>query len=168
MPAGATYEPIATTTGSGTSLVTFSSIPSTYTDLRLIVFASMTTGDTIDVNFNGTSGTSYSYTELTGNGTTAASTRATSYSKFLIPRLQVSGTGTTKFMSIFDIFSYAGITNKTCLITTSCDKNGSGSVERTVGLFRSTSAITSISLQTTNFYNYDSGSQFTLYGIKAA
>jgi hypothetical protein len=45
MPAGNTYEAIATQTlGSAAASVTFSSIPGTYTDLVLVVAGTLTTG----------------------------------------------------------------------------------------------------------------------------
>jgi len=61
--------------------------------------------------------------------------------------------------------SYAGSTNKTVLSEAANDKNGSGIVNRLVGLWRNTSAITSIT--GTTFAGTLTGTA-TLYGIKAA
>jgi hypothetical protein len=55
-------------------------------------------------------------------------------------------------------------TNKTVLGRSSA---ASGFVEAAVGLWRNTSAITSITA-TTGGQSYQTGSTFTLYGIKAA
>jgi len=63
MAAGATYEPIATTTvsGSSTSTVTFSSISGTYTDLVIIGnLGSQTTNAFPYLQFNGDTGSNYS------------------------------------------------------------------------------------------------------------
>lgn len=53
-----TYEPIATSSPTGNT-VTLSSIPQTYTDLRLVVNGSSTTSTSIFVKFNGDTGTNY-------------------------------------------------------------------------------------------------------------
>jgi hypothetical protein len=68
-----------------------------------------------------------------------------------------------------DIFSYAGSTNKTVLNKVATDKNGSGGVEYNVGLWRSTSAITSISLTLeASAQDFPVGTTATLYGILKA
>jgi len=166
MPAGATYEPIATASPSGTSDITFSSIPSTYTDLRLVCFMQAVSGTLQPaLTINGDTGTNYSNTRLVGDGASATSARQTSQTEMTLSN---SATATT-VPAIFtaDFFSYAGSTNKTVLGVASADKNGSGHVERKVFLWRNTAAITSIKI---NVYgvNVASGSTITLYGIKAA
>ena len=163
----ATYEPIATTTLATTSTsVTLSSIPSTYTDLRVVVYlkSSGTSDYGLRGYINGDTGSNYSETNLQGYGS-AVSSQLTSQS-------QASYTFTYGFSNegalfTFDFFSYAGSTYKTFLVTGSNDQNGSGSVDRSVQLWRSTSAINSI-----NFFpasnDFAAGSTFTLYGIKNA
>lgn len=156
-----TYEPIATTTLSGsTSEVTFTSIPATFTDLRL-VFVGTSASQALAIQFNGDTSTNYSRTIISGDGTSASSPRNTS-----LDRLIIASLNSTPLLTSLDIFSYAGSTNKTGLINESRDQNGSGLVLRAVGLWRSTSAITSLRL-----YGY-SGSNITgtatLYGIKNA
>jgi hypothetical protein len=163
-----TYEPIATTTPSGVSTFTFSSVPSTYTDLVLILsIIGGGTGD-LDVSFNGASGgTLYSMTTLSGNGTAVSTASFTSY-----PAIRTTlGFGlSTTIPSFFkvDIFSYAGSTNKTCLVTNSMDRNGTGETRSTVGLWRNTAAITSIVVSSPQAQNFAAGTTATLYGIKAA
>jgi len=163
----ATYEPIATTTlSSAASSVTFSSIPATYTDLVLVVTGLFTSsGGNSRIRFNGDTGTNYSNTRLQGDGTSASSNRSTSQA-FL--RLDYDGNSSTvPNMTRTNIFSYAGSTNKTCLIESSEDKNGSGSTVRTVGLWRDTSAITSIEVLMSSS-TFATGTIATLYGIKNA
>ena len=173
MAAGATYEPIATQTlASAAASITFSSIAATYTDLRLVLTAlSATSAGTYPyVYFNGISGTTnYSQTNISANGATAISSAETSVgSTYLV------GSGTFVFCTdvipgtaTLDIFSYAGSTNKTTLCSTSIDTNGAGNVARSVILWRSTAAITSINLGKLG-QNYGIGTTATLYGIKAA
>lgn len=164
----ATYEPIATTTlGSATSSITFSSIPSTYTDLRLVFMIQNSSGTDIGVRYNSDSGSNYSATFIRGNGTAAASTRVTSQTEI---DLNWYGGNSSSYPSLhtIDIFSYAGSTNKTALFTRAGDYNGSGTVQAFVGLWRSTSAITSVTFTTIDATNMPVGTMATLYGILKA
>ena len=155
-----TYEPIATTTlGSAASTITFSSIVGTYTDLRL-VFNLITPGYDSTLTVNGDSGTNYSYTLIRGNGTSAVSGRGTSTAGVILDY-----NASSPALFTVDFFSYAGSTNKTFLTTSSEDANGSGTVDRKVGLWRNTAAITSVTLSSTNM---SIGTTATLYGIKNA
>ena len=167
----ATYEPIATfTAGVLTTSITFSSIPASYTDLRLVVVGrgGTGTGATWDcyTRFNSDSGTNYSTTVLSGNGSAASSFRITSDTG--IYGLMPGPTATAGVYGLLNlyVFSYAGSTNKTTLSESNADANGSGNVNRIVGLWRSTSAITTISLHPN--VNFAIGSTATLYGIKNA
>jgi hypothetical protein len=167
----ATYEPIATTTtGAGVSTITFSSITSAYTDLRIaITFTGAAGGTQGNLRFNGDSGTNYSFTRLNGNGSTASSGTNTNANAIYYGDYTAVGTSTTipEFSSI-DIFSYAGSTFKTVLENSAADYNGSGGVCYQVGLWRNTAAITSITLILQGGTNFGTGSTATLYGIKNA
>ena len=161
----ATYEPIATTTlGSAAASITFSSITSAYTDLRIVLRHQLITSDGfVYFTFNGDTGTNYSYTQLRGDGASATSSRNTN-----VTALQrIYSYIAQPAMSLIDIFSYTGSTNKTVLYTSEADQNGSGNVLRLVGLWRSTSAITSITLTGING-NLATGTTATLYGILKA
>ena len=158
----ATYEPIATATLSGsTSEVTFSSIASSWTDLRL-VFLGVSSAQSLCLQFNGDTATNYSLTVLRGDGTSAVSSRNTSIDRLIVQSL----TGTNPNLVTCDIFSYAGSTYKTCLNSSSEDNNGSGNTRQSVGLWRSTAAITSIRVY--GFSGSNITGTATLYGIKAA
>jgi hypothetical protein len=158
-----TYDKIATTTMAGTAVsVTFSSIPATYTDLRLVVVATTSVADSISLQFNGDTAANYSVTILNGNGTAVSTSRSTGTTKIYttnnlsttIPKLYTA-----------DIFSYTASIFKTALISMAGDTNGSGTLEYNVGLWRSTSAITQVVV------GIGSGNltgTATLYGIKAA
>jgi hypothetical protein len=165
MPAGATYEPIATSSPSGVLSVTFSSLGS-YTDIVAIVRPIYASGGSdVSVQFNGDTATNYSNTNLAGDGTTASSARDSSDTYIRTGGSIANG---QPAMQKWNFFSYAGSTKKTVLVEVSNDLNGSGRVRRAVGLWRSTAAITSIKFEATGGINFASGSMITLYGIKAA
>lgn len=158
-----TYEKIATTTLSSTaSSVTFSSIPSTYTDLVLVTNPAASGGD-IGMQFNTDTGTNYSYTVIKGNGTTAASVRSTNTSRlYMVYDLTMA----TDFSlnSIAHIMNYSNATTyKSALIRSN---RASAGVETMAGLWRSTSAINQVKVLGSVVFAI--GSTFTLYGIKAA
>ena len=162
----ATYEPIATTTlGAAASSITFSSIPATYTDLRIVFTATVTVADSALIRFNSDTATNYSRTLLTGTRSAATSSRNSSVAQIYLTNDDISTTSPQLFE--IDIFSYAGSTYKTCLIRSSQDKNGSGVVLNEVGLWRSTSAITSFTF-VTGLGSFAVGTTATIYGIKAA
>lgn len=160
-----TYEPIASTTlGSAATSVTFSSIPGTYTDLVLVAFMKESSGTTYtSLRLNGDTGTNFSTTDLYGSGGSAISTRQSNQS--VIANGQ-SSTGGSYTATIINLMSYAN-TNvfKTTLAAT---VNPAVLVLRSVGLWRSTSAITSVTLLTSTADTWVAGSTFSLYGIKAA
>jgi hypothetical protein len=165
-----TYEPIATTTlGSSQQTITFTSIPATYTDLVFVCSAKQdgtATSTGAFVRFNSDTGTNYSDTSVSGNGTSASSGRNSNTNGMYIlnPNDTVYGT------FIFNIQNYAN-TNiyKT---TISRQDIASSATLAIVYLWRSTSAINNISITATDSSggvqdNFVSGSTFTLYGIKA-
>lgn len=165
-----TYDKIATTTlSSAAATITFSSIAASWTDLKLIFTGTTTVaGQYINLTFNGSSAANYSWTVLRGNGTVAGTGTAVDETKIQLGDYLVSGSSTTiPFFTTMDVFSYAGSTNKTLLSTTSNDLNGSGAVINLVGLWRSTAAITSITL-TISANNFATGTSATLYGILKA
>ena len=168
-----TYESIQSyTLGSAASSITFSSIPGTYTDLKIICVGRVT--DAITSAFlglypNNGSGTTYSRTQLWGDGSSAQSSNTTNATYAPIGTLPGSSVATGIFHYVSaDIFSYAGSTNKNWLWESSGDQNGSGQVYRGIGLWRSTAAITSIVLQCPGGQTLDVGTTATLYGIKNA
>jgi hypothetical protein len=161
-----TYEKIQSTTlGSASATITFSSIPATYTDLRLVIVATGTAPSDVNMVFN-SSGSACSWTQLAGSGSAASSGRITTALSRAYITLNFDVLSTTvPQMYTVDVFSYAGSTNKTCLITFQEDKNGSGYVGNKVGMWPQTAAITSITLNGTNFAI---GTTATLYGILKA
>jgi hypothetical protein len=162
-----TYDNIATTTlGSAAATITFSSIPATYTDLRLVLVGIDSAGAGVRMTYNNDTATNYSNTQLYGAFNTAYSGRSTSIAYC---DLSVFGLFSTPKLIEVDIFSYAGSTNKTCLVGFSGDTNAASTdgVARVVNLWRSTSAINRIDLSLSGG-SYDAGTTATLYGIKNA
>jgi hypothetical protein len=163
-----TYEKIATTTlGSANNTITFSSIPNTYTDLRLVFVGATTAANDPYIQFNGVTGSSYSQTSVSGDGASASATSSGGYTtRFSIPGGR-QPSANVMWMWELDLFSYTSSTYKTGLFKVSMDKNGSGSVNYAAGLFASSSAVSSISIliPTTT---YIAGSTATLYGILKA
>jgi hypothetical protein len=160
-----TYEPIATQTlGSATNNITFSSIPSTYTDLILVanIGVSVATANTF-IRFNSDSGSNYSVTQLRGNGSSATSHRLSNQTRI---NTDYDGFSTSLGSNIIiQVQNYSNsTTNKTTLIRTN---EAAYSTVATVGLWRNTAAITSIFFSV-DTHNFITGSSFTLYGIKAA
>lgn len=158
-----TYEPIASTTlGSAAADITFSSIPGTFTDLVLVLNGGFATNTSdLYTQFNSDTGTNYSNTDLRGDGSAAASSRTSSVAYIRHNQNTVDAQSTW----IIHVMSYANANvNKTTL--SSFASAGAG-VERTVGLWRSTSAITAIKVYTSSG-NLSSGFTASLFGVRAA
>lgn len=167
MPAGSTYSTIATTTlGSAASSYTFSSISGIYTDLFLVINGGTSaSGQSIGMQFNSDSGSNYSSTEMWGTGS-ATSSGTLSNATFIRAVGRGIGTDSTLIDTGFvSIQNYSNTTtNKTSLIRSGV----SGGTIASVGLWRSTSAITSITLFGEGPSNLITGTTLTLYGIAAA
>jgi len=161
-----TYTPIASNTlGSAAADITFSSIPGTYTDLVLVLnggFATNTSDLYIQVgNSTIDTGSNYSNTDLRGNGSAAASSRTSSVAYMRQNQNTVDSPSTW----VINVMSYAN-TNVFKTLLSSFASAGNG-VERTVSLWRSTSAITELKVYTSSG-NLSSGFTASLYGVKAA
>jgi hypothetical protein len=154
-----TYEPIATTTTGGTSSVTFSSIPQTYTDLVLIVNTFEPSNyQSMSVRVNGDTSSSYSETRIIGTGSSASSGRSTNSTNWYVSQIW---DGTVVRLNIMNY------TNTSVYKSAVSRGDASGQWTMTSShLWRNTSAITSLTVERGG--NFTSGSTFTLYGIKAA
>lgn len=148
------------TVGSAVSSVSFTSIPSGYTDLQIVFSGAITTGfDAIGLQFNGDTATNYSRVYLAGNGSAASSSLSSSQSV-----IQIGIMGTEQSNSIFQIMNYS---NATTYKTAIARGNSSANATRAgVGTWRSTAAINRVDL-ITGSSTFISGSTFSLYGIKA-
>jgi hypothetical protein len=157
-----TYEPIGTQTGNGSaSTITFSSIPSAYTDLVLVTNILTTANANQSIRINGDTGSNYSTTSLYGTGASAFSGR-TSNNTALTFQSEAFSTSTVSLLSVLHFMNYANTSTYKTIISRTSQANRAA--EANVNLWRSTSAITSISIQGATF---TSDAVFTLYGIKA-
>jgi hypothetical protein len=165
-----TYEPISSTTisGTSTSTITFSSIPQTYTDLELVIQVrenSTSDGNTF-INFNSDTGTNYSLTQLYGSGSSGSSNRVSSQTKTgFYGNASQTDASTTYGLSKAYILNYSNSTTYKSIYSQGNFTNIE--VVARMHLWRSTAAITRIDL-TLATGNYANGSVVTLYGIKAA
>lgn len=158
-----TYEPIATTTlTSAQTSVSFTNITGTYTDLIVIVNGQDSTNGYVLVRYNNDSNSIYSRTAVYGDGSNPQTFRQSSQTSHFV----ATGGGTPQGQKI-QINNYS---NTTIFKTTLLNENRSdSSVGITVGLYRSSSAISRIDfISATGGATINSGSTFTLYGIKAA
>lgn len=153
------------TLGSAVSSVTFSSIPGTYTDLVLVSQPKSTSSEAIVyIQFNSIGGTSYSSTYISGNGTSATSGRRTNAGLGVIAEVYSTSTaGATTFVT--QVMDYANTTTFKTYLSRG-NRTDTQGTEVMVGLCRSTSAVSSITLYIGGT-TFASGSNFKLYGIEA-
>jgi len=153
--------------------ITFSSIPSTYTDLVLRTSArcdraTFPAGYNLRVNGSTTNG---STTYLYGDGATAGSGRQTSN---WIQIGQISGanqTDNTFTSAEIYIPNYASSSQKPVGLFNAQEQNSVSTyvqMDATAGLYNQTTAITSLVIGFTGAYNFVSGSSFYLYGLKSS
>jgi hypothetical protein len=148
------------TVGTATASVTFSSIPSTYTDLVIVTSIQRTATGNTRIRFNGDTGTNYSTTYIEGNGTAASSVRVTNQTYMT---LDYSNSTSSWVPSIANIMNYANTTTNKTIINRTGD---AGVVVLAYAqLWRNTAAINSITLLSDT--TFAAGSTFSLYGIKA-
>jgi len=153
----------ATVTSGGTTSVTFSSIPSTYTHLQLRISAQVATTANCVIRLNGDSGTNYMthYLEATGGSSISAGaiSSGTSFSGGVY-----SADSNVFSGQIIDILDYTNVNkNKVIRNLSGFDRNGTLTwLDFSSGLWLNTAAITSISI-TNNLNQYSS---FALYGVK--
>ena len=168
MPLPSTMTPIATQElSSNAASVSFSNIPQTYTDLVLVINVRGSSDTESDIGFrvNSDTASNYSQTRIYGQVSSVGSDRGSSATSINIGRQG----GSVFAPNTIHIMNYANTTtNKTILARSSHATSGSSITLANVGLWRSTSAITGITLIQLGAQSYKTGSTFTLYGVKAA
>ena len=155
---------------SSAASVTFSSIPSTYTDL-VVRFSTRTdeagqTRSSVILKLNGTTA-NYSYTRLIGNGSAASSSRVSSGLEFDVGDTSgAAGTSNTFGSGEIYIPSYTVSQNKPLASYLAQENNTTSAFIRTyANLWSNTASITTLEISTPGG-NFVSGSSFYLYGIK--
>jgi hypothetical protein len=165
------YESIASATGTGSSgTITFSTISSSYQSLQIRGVFNVSSGsDYLLLRFNSDSSASYTTHSLLGDGANPSTLSLTGRTSIFTCPATGSVQQTNPGTVLIDIHNYTSTTqNKTVKIFGGVDKNGSGSIDLTSGLYINTSAISSISLILQNGGTFTTSSQFALYGIKGA
>ena len=156
----------------GATSITFSNIPQTFTDLKVVVSGRTdyaNSSDEVYLKLNGSSASIYSWKMLYGTGSAAASA-SDSAEGYGIAGVQIDGsTATASVFSNGEIYipnytsaNYKSISMEHCPETNATAIN----MKMVAGLWSSTAAITSLSLSggTGNFVQY---STFSLYGISS-
>jgi hypothetical protein len=143
------------------SSITFSSIPSTYTDLYILL-SSRGDNPFVGIRFNG-SGSNFSMRKIEGDGANVAA--ASRGDNFVGYASSTSNTANT--FGNFGIYipNYAGSRNKQFLAEGVGENNGSAFQQLVSGLWSVSSAISSIELYSWNATNFNQYSSATLYGI---
>lgn len=170
------FQSIATVSvgSGGATTIDFTGIPSTYQHLQIRAFARGNTNDNIDDiawRFNSDSSSNYVAHYVIGNGSSAFSGvgRPLSYAVWLRVANNLSPSNTFG-LGVLDILDYKN-TNKFKVgrsLSGVDNNNTTGQLMFTSSVWKSTSAITSISLFSTNSSSFRQYSHFALYGIKGA
>lgn len=157
-----TYKKIATQTmTTATATVTFSSIPATYTDLVLIVTGTTNSGRNFHITINSDTTGSYSFTALSGDGTSASSSQLSNETLLRMAALwSVQGNITMDFLN------YSNTTTKKTILSRT--RNAANQANASVGLWNNTSAINRLDFFLSGPDNFLTGTTFTIYGILAA
>jgi hypothetical protein len=164
-----TFELIASSTvgSGGAANIDFTSIPSTYTDLQLLLSLRTNTNSTSDqtlISFNGSTA-SFSARLLIGNGSAASST---TIARYTMPNGNTDLTASTFSSGSVYIPNYAGSTNKSYSADGVQENNATGALAiLTAGLWSDTAAINQITL-TPNAGSYVQYTTAYLYGVKNA
>jgi len=176
MAAGNTYVALASTTlSSPAASVTFSSISSAYTDLVLIKQGMDAVNGGFWLRYNSDTATNYSIINMGASGSSTFSYFAGSQN-YIWADTYYTGTGTVatdKPMVKANIMNYANTTTYKTTICRSDDVRTAGSdgtVYTGVGIWRNTAAINTITCIVASNpagANFNTGSTFSLYGIKA-
>ena len=171
-----TYTLIASSTvgSGGVADITFSAIPSTYTDLSLIVSARSVFGPTVyedlRLEFNGSGGTAYSTRMVYGDGSSANSASTSSNAKIFWSFFSSDAATANTFGSIqIYIPNYAGSNYKSISSDSAAETNATATVMALAsGLWSDTAAITSIKMTTSGAVNLMQYTTAYLYGISSS
>jgi hypothetical protein len=169
-----TFTKIASVTvgSGGASNIEFTSIPGTYTDLKLVhctrtnrsVFV-----EAIYLEFNGSGGTAYSDRLFFGTGAAALSNSSSSQANINNVAISAGDTATANTFGNGEIYipNYAGSNNKSVSADSVSENNSADAyMYLNAGLWSNTAAITSIKLVPVNGNSFKQYSTAILYGIK--
>lgn len=162
----ATYDSIASANAlSGLSTVTFSSISSSYTDLRLVVSALTTSSTTLYMRYNADTGNNYGTYSLLADGFNWSQYLDAGTSRLNLTEVNTIGTNVSVFETwTIDIMNYADSRMKPCLISAS---QRNAQIMYKIGNWTNFTAINQIEVGIAAGA-FVAGSRITLYGIKRA
>jgi len=158
-----TYDLISSSIlGSSTTTVSFTSLPSTYRDLRLVIQGKATASSYYAfLRFNNDSSSTYRGMWMYGDGNNRAGNGAAD-NKFQLGAQNSYWDSSNEVMVTIDMLDYRGSTkNRTILSRFS---KGTGYVELFTGQILNTATATSVQI-TMNVGQFAAGSTFYLYGI---
>lgn len=154
-----------TTLTTATTTVDFTGIPATYADLIIsAVFGISANADATRMQFNSDTASNYSNTNLSGNGSSAQSNRESTQTSIRCFGAFAGPTAGSIQTGIIQIQQYAN----TSVFKTNLTLYGGAANEAqtTVGLWRSTAAITAVRLFNVASSTFTVGSSFTLWGVR--
>ena len=166
-----TYKAIATVTvgSGGAANIEFTSIPATYTDLKILCSVrNETAAGQMTMVFNNSTDSTYSRRKLYTDGSSVASASGSSETTFNFIDIPFSSYTANTFSST-DIYipNYAGSNNKSFSVDNVEENNATTAyTEIIAGLRSNTAAITSIKFAINNGSDFNQYSSATLYGIK--
>ena len=169
------YESISTVTvgSGGTSSVSFTSIPSTYSHLQIRAIGRSTsatfTNQYMVIQFNSdTTSANYAWHGLSGDGSSPSTFAASSSGGVCAPTFTAGGSGTNMFGAfVLDILDYSNTNKyKTARSLGGHDQNGVGIVRFSSGVWMNTNSVSSIQI-TPAAAGLAQYSSFALYGIKS-
>jgi hypothetical protein len=171
------FESIATINGTGsTPTLTFTNIPNTYTNLQIRM--SLVTSGSFQQNsvyggwvtFNNDTGSNYSDHYLYGDGATPGA--GATINKANMGLIAYGAGPTYPGVNIVDILDYANTNKyKTARSLAGGDTNGAGYTWFASGLWRNTSAVSTITIYLNSGFgshNFTTNAIAALYGIKGA
>jgi len=168
----ATYTPIASIVcGVTTQNVTFSNIPQTYSDLVILsnIRISGTSGEGTLLIFNSDSTTLYSYTRLYTNQSSVVSDRTTGNGSIDFSYSVGNDAAANLFTpSTIDIINYTSTTNFKSLFSRWYNPQTNQHEGFNACLYRSTNAISSITLYPAGSKSFIAGTTFDMFGILGA
>lgn len=162
-----TYEKIATTTlGSNTSTVTFTDIPSTYTDLVIIFSGTAATSTDAKIRIGGSntpdSGASYSRHFMFGYTNAIAVDTVTGLDGWIFSPYNVN----TNLVMHLNAYTNPNI-YKPVLIRNGAQSSADAITYFAAGIWRDVAVVNCVQFVSPT-HNFTTGSVFSIYGIKAA
>ena len=159
-----TYTRITTVNAGGTNSIDFTSIASTYTDLKIVLSGSYTGNNYIKTIFNNDSGSNYIYKVVRGTGSAVGSFKETDWTSAGL----VCGYVDTGW-STLELY-VSGYANSTAAKTISidCVQEANSSTAYSwigSGYWSGTSAINRVTITLQSNGNFAAGTTATLYGI---